>query len=74
MRSSDKNSDGEMDLEEFESFGDFNLVYTHWPQQLEMAKRSLWGMKRLVVASLLASILFFTCLFFFKYFVARCVK
>ena len=47
VRSSDKNSDGAMDLEEFESFGDFNLVYTHWPQQLEMAKSSLWGLKRL---------------------------
>ena len=72
VRSSDKNSDGAMDLEEFESFGDFNLVYTHWPQQIEMAKSSLWGMKRLVVASLLASILFFTC--FFTCVVARCVK
>ena len=51
VRSSDKNSDGAMDFAEFESFGDFNLVYTHWPQQLEMAKSSLWGLKRLVTLS-----------------------
>ena len=32
MKSADKNMDGAMDWEEFEGFGDFELVFQRWPQ------------------------------------------
>jgi len=46
VRSSDKNSDGAMDFEELTTFGDFNLVYNIWPQHLQMARGSGWGMRK----------------------------
>ena len=34
VKSSDRNSDGGMDWEEFEGFGDFELVFLRWQEIL----------------------------------------
>lgn len=40
VKSSDRNSDGGMDWEELEGFGDFELVFLRWPEMWEMVARS----------------------------------
>ena len=38
MKSADKNLDGAMDFQEFDGFGDFELVFRRWPQMWKILK------------------------------------
>ena len=38
VKSADKNLDGAMDFQEFDGFGDFELVFKRWPQMWKILK------------------------------------
>ena len=38
VKSADKNLDGAMDFQEFDGFGDFELVFRRWPQMWKILK------------------------------------
>ena len=41
VKSADKNLDGAIDWKEFEGFGDFELVFTRWPQMWRILQDDL---------------------------------